>query len=156
MRAVVVTTLSDPEKMIGTDSEAVGGAIVDVFLIAGTDPSETYFQLDPDGSVWSGGTGMNTAPKIPPWQMATGITHNVEPLPEEGLIHHVRQRISFDWDKHENGHSGPSSSFVNHEVNTSEYSYKVTASTEHSIDGGGGGDTTQSISLQRTWGSEIW
>ena len=141
MRAVVVATLSDPEKMIGKDSEAVGGAIIDVFLVAGTDPSETYFQLDPDGNVRSGGTGMNTVPAIPMWQMVTGIAHNVEPLPEEGLIHHVRQRVSFDWNKLENGHSGPSQSFANHEVNTYEYSYEVTVSTKHSLDGGGGGDS---------------
>jgi hypothetical protein len=153
LRAIVVTSISDPEKMVGENSMGVGGAVVDLFLVSGAGPSESRFQFDPDGNVWSGGPGIvSTGVSFPIWRKITGIAHNTRALPAEGLIHHVRQRVSFDWKKYEGGHGGPSMSFVHHAVNTDEYSYGLKVE----IEGSKGGHFKTEKNLSRTWNGEIW
>lgn len=155
-RAIVVTSLSEPEKMVGDDSMAEGGAIVDVFLVAGKGESETRFQLRPEGNIWGGSGDLSGGFSFPYWRLVTGITHNLEELPAEGLVHHVRQRIAFDWQKYENGHGGPSMNFTHHRANTDEYSHGVEIQIQHSMDGKSAGEYKQSKSLRREWNGVVW
>ena len=156
LRAMVVTSLSDPEKMVGGDSMAEGGAIVDVFLVAGEGDSETRFQLRPGGNIWGGNGDLSDGFSFPYWRLLTGITHNLEELPAEGLVHHVRQRIAFDWKKYDNGHGGPSMYFSHHRANTDEYSYGVEVQVQHAMDGQSAGENKQSKSLRREWNGKLW
>lgn len=93
---------------------------------------------------------------MPHWRRITGITHNVASLPDEGLIHHVRQWVSFDWEKYESGRGGPSRSFMEHAVNTEEYSHEIEMRLGINMDGESSGSTENKKSLQSSWNGETW
>lgn len=157
LQAIVVTSLSDPDKMIGEESAAVGSAIVDVVLISSQGPSQTQFRLHPDEP----SSLTNSAPRptspISLWQLIAGLPYNTKSLPEEGLIHHTRQRIRFDWEKFDKGHGGPTMSFATHATNTHEYSYDLNIKiSETKNDGKSDSEFTQSQELARSWMGEIW
>ncbi|MEM7013420.1 MAG: hypothetical protein AAF585_18265 [Verrucomicrobiota bacterium] len=155
LRAIVVTSLSDPDEMIGAGSMAKGGAVVEVFLVSGDAPSESRFQYFPGGKVRHAGTGADK-PAFPLWRLLSGITHNLKPLPEEGLIHHTRQRVLFSWKKYKDGHGGPSKSYGRHTVNTSEYSYGIEIQIDDSLNGSDSGSMEITRSLKREWNGEVW
>ena len=165
-RAVTVTTIKEPGEMIGENSMGVGSAIVDVFLVSGGGPSEARIQFFPDDYYEWGLALVNSSAyrkklqaEEPPsrWRRITGNTHNVEPLPAEGLIHHVRRYVNFDWEKTDTGFSGPGDSpHLLHTANTSEYSHEIKIQHEASMEGKTYQNSTRPKSLNHSWKGEVW
>ncbi len=132
-------------------------ALVDVFLLSGEGRPEHRVQLFPGDSIGPGWeSDSSEGQSFPYWRWITGMTHNLEPLPEEGLIHHVRNMLHFTWERDENGTTYPISAPFSHEVNTDEYSYGVKVRTESLVDGGGKSSLERSESMLRSWGGRVW
>ena len=152
-RCLAITSLSDPEEMVGEGSMGKGMAMIDFFLMSGNGSNEHRFSHNKEG-LWHSST--DYLPSSTPTKSSmliaavTGITCNTSGPPEKGLIHHVRQKVRFDWTKDQTGHGGPSFSFPDHYLNSQEYSYHL--SIKH------GGDYKASVkqSLERQWNGEIW
>ena len=160
LQAIVVTSLSDPDKMLGEDSARVGNAMVDVFLISNQGPSKTQFRLHPEEPASLASFAPRPTSPISLWQRIAGLPYNTKSLPEEGLIHHTRQRVRFDWERFEKGYGGPSMSYATHATNTHEYSYdlniKISEYKSHRDSDSPESTFTQSQELSRRWMGKIW
>jgi len=147
---LVVTSLSNSDELVGTGSMGRGNAVVDLFLLSGSGPNQHRFCIQ-DSNPPKPTFPLSTASNESIWLAAIfGITCNLTGPPKEGLIHHVRHKIRFDWEKHKDGHGGPSFMFPQHYLNSKEYTYQVTVRHE--------GDHTawHETSLVRQWNGKVW
>ena len=165
MRVVAETRVFGLDEMFDTEQPGQGGVVLDVVLAAGSGENQfritggeahNVVKLDsPEYGLGQlmGGSGKGLS--FPWWRAATGITHNLKRLPEEGLIHHFQLVVRFDRVKTENGSSGPSTHFPKHAVSTPEYSYAWSVSQGAGPDDTSGGSSETKQSMIRRWNGTI-
>ena len=166
MRVVAETRVFDLEEMFDAEQPGRGGVVLDVVLAAGAGENQfritegevhTVARLDSPEYAFGGLFGLTeNRSSFPWWRRVTGITHNLKPLPEEGLIHRFQLVIRFDRIKRKNGSSGPSSHFPNHAVSTPEYSYAWSVSQGAGPDDSSVATSEIKQSVIRRWNNTVW
>jgi hypothetical protein len=156
-RSVTVLTLPTADELVGEESGEGGKVTIDVLLLAGEGPDEVRVRVEEGGHperVEFPEPDLSTAFL----RAAAGLMHPSKSPPAEGIVHHFRQKLSFDWTIEEDrqGSGGPGWQFTDHWTNAGAYSYGFEVRQPVSMNGSGGGNITTGQQVEFTWGDVIW
>lgn len=149
LRAIVQVGVIGSERLVGEADASGGSLVVDVVLVAGEGPNEfrvTELEGTPT-EIGQQGPGFSLLRSI------FGIVHPLGELPDEGLMHQSRSRVSLTWRKVDGGAQSMGYSPVQGRTNCEEYSHKITVSVEEHD---GGLKRTSSRSIDYKWNDVIW
>jgi hypothetical protein len=148
LRVYARAWVSDPDELVGPGSRGRGWVELDAALVAGGGPDRLEVVLRPPSGI---GELESTDPLGSwPWDLL-GLVHPTDGLPDEGLVHRVRQEVALTWMRHEGGSQNVSWGRPRHRVSTTQYSYACELGLESD-----GTTWTSGSSRTYTWNGAVW
>jgi hypothetical protein len=90
-----------------------------------------------------------------PLKLFLGRLHPTDPLPEEGLAYHVRQRLKHGYVR-SNGCSSPVQDPPQHAMTSQQYSFTLEAATKQLLASSGSFSNSSTVRHYWTWNNQVW